>query len=565
MADSLICGKATGVMTESTTLADLDVAPGDTGYEAPHPAETRTSPQAAARTPGDFFDPKDGLLAATLTRVVEDIGPIATSDGAVLHHYTDGVWRGDGERVIRERVAGLLDEQYRMMHASTVVDILRNREPRLNSADLDTRYLNLPNGLLDWRTGDLLKHSPEVRSTTRIPVEWESGAECPEISKWLREVFPEDCLGFVEEVIGYTLYNENPLHKAIMLFGRGRNGKGTFLRLLTTLIGKENISSVSPQALDENRFMGAELYGKLANFAGDVDPRTFKATEMFKKVTGEDWITAERKHGQPFQFISRAVMLAAFNRLPRTADTTEGFFSRWIIVPFTGYFPSGVADTGLMERLTKPDELAGLLVLAVAGLRRLMQRGHFELPGAVEQATTAFRRAADPVRAFLHESTKGEYNGWMPRTELFDAYKRWADDNGYKPMGAATFYERASEAGEDVFGYPLGQKGRHGVRGFAGLAWRTASDTAVREPDEQSSSGHIPWPEVAEVAEVAGSPTSARAYVGGKVDHPATSATPATRAAAPAALNTCTACGEQLDQALIDAGFTTHGEDASAA
>jgi P4 family phage/plasmid primase-like protien len=290
-----------------------------------------------------------------------------------------------------------------MAHASTVVDILRNREPWLHWADVDTCYLNLPNGLLDWRTGQRHGHSPEVRSTVRIPVEWHPGATCPEISKWLAEVFPCECgeslcpcREFIEEVIGYTLLNENPLHKAIMAFGRGRNGKSTFLRLLAALAGAENISSVSPQALDENRFMGAELYGKLANLAGDVDPRTFRATETFKKATGEDFITAERKHAQPFQFKSRALMIAAFNRLPRSADTTEGFFSKWIVVPFTSYFPDTVADKTLISRLTTPQELEGLLVLAVAGLRRLMERGHFELPPSVEKATASFRRAADP-------------------------------------------------------------------------------------------------------------------------------------------------------------------------
>lgn len=551
-------------MTTDITLASLD-----------DPGDGRESPRATAAKPEDFFHPKEGLLAATLTRAVENIGPIATGDGAVLHHYTGGVWRGDGERVIRERVAGLLGEQYRMMHAATAVDILRNREPRLNSAAADTRYLNLPNGLLDWRTGQLSKHSPDVPSTIRIPVEWDPAAGCPEISKWLRQVFPDDLLSFVEEVIGYTLYNENSLHKAIMLFGRGRNGKGTFLRVLTSLIGKENISSVSPQSLDENRFMGAELYGKLANFAGDVDPRTFRATEMFKKVTGEDWVTAERKHGQPFQFISRAVMVAAFNRLPRTADTTEGFFSRWIIVPFTSYFPPGVADPGLTGRLTKPEELAGLLVLAVAGLRRLMERGHFELPAVVEQATAEFRRAADPVRSFLHEKTKGDYDAWMPRTDLFGAYTAWADDNGYKPMGAATFYERAAEAGEDVFGHPLGTKGRKGVRGFAGIAWRSADDDGPGEPDEQSSSGHTAPSKVAGVAEVAGSPTSARAYVGEKVNQLATSATSATPADSPAGTAQipgplCEVCRTPMSPGLAAAGFTIHpncaaADDASAA
>lgn len=52
-------------------------------------------------------------------------------------------------------------------------------------------------------------------------------------------------------------------------------------------------------------------------------------------------MTAEAKYGAPFAFTCRALIVAAFNALPRSADTSEGFFSRWLVVPFTGYFPPG--------------------------------------------------------------------------------------------------------------------------------------------------------------------------------------------------------------------------------
>jgi putative DNA primase/helicase len=180
-----------------------------------------------------------------------------------------------------------------------------------------------------------------------------------------------------------------------MLYGTGRNGKGTFLRLISALLGSANLSSVTPQSLDENRFRAAELHGKLANVAGDVDPRMFKGTELLKQLTGGDRVTAERKHGQPFSFTCRALMLAAFNQLPRTADTTEGFFSRWLVLPFVGYFPAGVADGTREAKLHSPAELQGLLVKAVEGLQRIRSRGCFAEPESVKAATLAFRTHAD--------------------------------------------------------------------------------------------------------------------------------------------------------------------------
>lgn len=451
--------------------------PAGDGRAEPGPEQQHDIPlDDRTPSPDRFFDKTDGLLAIKLTCSVSELGPIASDYTGGLYHYTDGVWHADGERLVRRRVTELLGDRYRMSHASTVVDIFANRPPLFDDATQDTAFLNLPNGLLDWRTGQLHPHDPRVPSIIRLPVEWEPTAACPEIESWIGEVFPADARDFIEEVIGYCLYNDNPFHKAILLFGRGRNGKGTFLRLLQRLIGDRNVSSVTPQSLDENRFRAAELYGKLANLVGDVDPRIFKATEMFKQVTGGDRVTAERKYGQPFTFYCRALLVAAFNALPRSADTSEGFFSRWIVVPFIGYFPPGVANPSREDKMASAAELRGLLVLAMRGLARLMARGQFELPPSVLSETATFRRVADPVRAFLDDYVPTLLVEWVPRTDVYGAYAEWAGQNGYSAMGAAAFYERVEAAAHDLPTHTINARTRSGTRGYLFRALATSTN-----------------------------------------------------------------------------------------
>ncbi|MER7076614.1 DNA primase family protein [Saccharopolyspora kobensis] len=419
-------------------------------------------------SPETFFDRHTGVRIVALAEAVETYGPVATDEAGKLYRYTGGAWRGDGERIVTARVVELVGDRYRRSHTSNVLDVLRSREPKFTDAGLDTRFLNVPNGLLDWRTGRLHPHDPEVPNLARIPVEWHPEATCPAIDAWLREVFPAEAVPFVHEVIGYALFNGNPLHLAILLYGRGRNGKGTFLRLLGDLIGAANLSAVTPQALDEDRFRAAELHGKLANLVGDVDPKVFKATETFKQITGGDAITAERKYGQPFTFTCRALMVAAFNALPRTADTSEGFFSRWLVLPFTAHFPRGTADSSIEARLHAPAELQGLLAHAVAGLQRVMRRGSFDPPATVEAATREFREVADPVRAFLADSTTADRHTWLPRQSLYSEWQRWAEQHGHHTGSAAAFYERVEAAAVEVYGHPLQPAKRRGMRGFTG-------------------------------------------------------------------------------------------------
>lgn len=424
------------------------------------------------KDPARFFDPKHGLKAQSLRVAVERTGKLAVGPGKILYRHTGGLWVPDGEPEIFRRTQRLLGQRYRPSHATNVLSVVANREPLITDDAHDLQYLNLPNGLLDWQEGKLYPHNAHVISTARIPIEWDEDAECPAIEQFFREVFPGDAIELAYEILGYMLYNDNPLHKAILLHGTGRNGKGTFIRLARMLVGHNNISAVTPQALDSSQFSSAQLYGKLANLVGDVDPRIFKSTEQFKQLTGGDYMMAQHKHKDPFVFRCRALMVAAFNSLPRTADTTEGFFSRWVVVPFTAFFPAGVADPTLIGRLTSQRELQGLLRYAVGGLQTVMRRGKFTIPASVDKATEKFRMEADPLRAFVSERVRFHHANdpaFTPRTDVYSAYTAYGVMNGLHQMSAQRFYEQFIMAATEIGNNPVTEVIRQGTRGYKGV------------------------------------------------------------------------------------------------
>jgi P4 family phage/plasmid primase-like protien len=425
------------------------------------------------RDPDRFFDPKHGLKSRSLRASVEKTGKLAVGPGKQIYRHTDGLWVPDGESEIYRRSESLLQQRWRPSHAENVRKIVEHREPFLTDDRQDTDFLNVPNGLLNWRTGELIPHNAGIVSTIRIPIEWNEDAECPDIDEFFGQVFPSDAIELAYEILGYMLFNDNPLHKAILLYGSGRNGKGTFLRLARMLVGHANISAVTPQALDSSQFSSAQLYGKLANLVGDVDPRIFKSTEQFKQLTGGDYMMAQHKHKDPFTFRCRALMVAAFNALPRTADTTEGFFSRWVVIPFTAFFPAGKADPSLIDRLTSQANLQGLLRGAVGGLQQVMRRGGFIMPASVENATRRFRMEADPMRGFIEERIKSHHSNdpvFINRTDVYTAYTVWANVNGFQTMSTQRFYESFVAACVDTLDNPIDSKTRKGIRGFVGIS-----------------------------------------------------------------------------------------------
>lgn len=432
------------------------------------PFDTTSPPPAGTPEGGDpntgkaahasrYFDPKDGLLVATLTQDILDIGPLATGVDDITWSYRDGVWTPD-KNVVRDRAAGLLGERYRRSHGSNAEDVARAHSPLITCEPLSD-IINFRNGLYLWQADQLRSHDPDVRSTVQLSVDWDPTASCPEFDTFLTQVLPEDMIGLAWELIGYLMYSGNPLHRAVMLTGGGRNGKGTFLRVINALLGKSNVTSVSLHDLVNTRFSTASLFGRIANIAGDIDGTYLESTATFKAITGQDLVSAEHKGRDRFDFTPWAVPVFSANKIPGSADVTVGYLSRWVVINFPHDF-TGREDRTLNERLHTKTELAGVAANAMPALRRLMARGEFEMPDSAKAAMDDFTRKVDQVRTWLDECAEIDPdNPFVARTALYADYKAWVARDGYRPVKAGEFYERLEAAG----GWPTVL---HGTRGF---------------------------------------------------------------------------------------------------
>lgn len=252
-------------------------------------------------------------------------------------------------------------------------------------------------------------------------------------------VFPEDAHEFACEVIGYFMMPSNPLKKAFLLRGPTNTGKSTFLSLLKAFLGPRNCAAVPLQYLENERWGGASLFGKLANIVGEMNDKSIETSALFKQIVGNDVIQAEHKNKPAFEYQPFVKMIFSANRPPMTRDQSNAFFERWIIIPFENVYeiqPTAEsvrkADVNLTGKLWHPSELSGLANRAVAGLRRLMERGYFDIPESVAAETDRYKLTADSVLSFLSETReKGEIDkNSQLLSEMYADYKCWCRDSG---------------------------------------------------------------------------------------------------------------------------------------
>jgi P4 family phage/plasmid primase-like protien len=280
---------------------------------------------------------------------------------------------------IRQQVKHLLldqdcPEMWSRALSKEVVEFISLDVPELPQQP-STELINLENGLLRARTCELLAHSHQWLSTTRIPIRFDRNATCPQIDRFIGEIFPQDAIPLAWEILGDLLTPDRSIQRAICLVGEGGNGKSAFLDLAANFVGTENVCHLSLQRLELDRFSGARLYGKLANICPDLPSDRLSSSAIFKSITGCDRITAEFKYRDSFEFTPFARLLFSANRLPPSNDTSQAFFDRWLIVPFPNRFRHTRRETPrsiLQHQLCTRGELSGALNKALEALQRGM-------------------------------------------------------------------------------------------------------------------------------------------------------------------------------------------------
>jgi len=349
-------------------------------------------------------------------------------DTEEVYYYNDGLYRPNGERIISD----LVEKIKRPCTTAYKNEVLSHIQDRTHTErslfDQDPSLLTLENGILDVETMQLNDFNTNYLSLTRLPLVFDKEAKCPNIMKFISEIVKLEDQTKLYEIIGYCLENSYFIHKAFMLVGSGFNGKTTFLDLLIAFLGKENVSNVPLQELEE-RFSMVQLYGKKANIYNDISSKALRETGNFKGLCGQDRMMAEKKFRDPFYFFNTAKLIFSCNTMPKTRDTTDAFFGRWEIIPFINVFDgkNPNTDKNLTEKLTTQEELSGLLNIALKSLADLKKNKDFTNSLYSEDMRIYYQKLSNPVFAFIEDECTLDSESAITKADLYSAFVKYAD------------------------------------------------------------------------------------------------------------------------------------------
>ena len=362
--------------------------------------------------------------------------------------YQEGIYKPNGKSHIAEECRRILEENFTAQLMNEILIKIESDtyiEPEKFFKNNYIEEIPVQNGILNVKTKKLSPFNPKKIFFNKLPIKYNPEADCPNIKKHFMDVLKnKEDYKVMFEVFGFLLYKDYFIEKAVMFVGDGRNGKGKTIDLMKRFLGADNCCSVPLTQLSEGGFRVWDLFGKMANLAGDLSSNALKDTAMLKQTTGRDLIGADRKNKSTVNFVNYAKHIFACNELPRVYDFSRGFWERWVLFEFPYTFVKKevydkltteekkkykIMDAFIIDKLTTEEELSGLLNRAIEGLHNILKQKDFSYSTGVEEIKKFWIRKSDSFTSFAMDHLEEDYNSSLSKPRLRKAFSRYCKEN----------------------------------------------------------------------------------------------------------------------------------------
>lgn len=338
--------------------------------------------------------------------------------------------------------------------------------------DLQRRYLNFCNGILDLENDKKRKHKKKYGFTSFInaPYPFDGKANGKYFLQFVKDVAGEDkqVERLLQEVLGLMISDVRNLKVAVFFYGVPHSGKSLLIEVMREIVGEAFCSSISMHDLNDKHRVAC-LYQKKMNTCAEISDEQIKSLNRFKELTGGDTCIGEAKFKDPFSFRNQALLVFGGNQLPqlKTLDTTNAFFDRMLIVPFLHGKSRKDQDRKLKERLVK--EKSYIVQYAVEGLKRLIKnKGVFSSCDVAERIKAEYIYEQNTFVAFVEACCRLGPEDYTYSCHIEEAYHAYCKRKNVKAVETRMMHRIL----QDTYKLERKKRKKHGENrnGYCGIA-----------------------------------------------------------------------------------------------
>jgi P4 family phage/plasmid primase-like protien len=375
-----------------------------------------------------------------------------------------------------------------MLEAATGLQELWSRSTEF---DQKTFLLNVANGTVDLRTGELLEHDPKNMLTGLSDTKYDPEATAPRwmamVARSVRDAASVDpaLVPYLQKVFGYMLFGDNIEEKVFFAIGAAQCGKSKLGEIIGSVLGGDYAQTAKTElvAKGRNGHHDSETYSLIGKRVVTISETsaTFGLDEnQLKMLTGESTIPVRKLRDAKERQVPRTwTILLASNNNPNVSDWDAAMARRVVKIPFGPTVPTEERDGGLPSYI-KQNEAEGVLAWLVQGAvawyhdwSTAAQSTGLAMPLSVQMSTQAYADESDHIGTFIEEMVDLGEGYSISRSEALNRFTEWAKRNE-KAVNRNQFYARLGELeGVSV----------HRNREFRGLRVRTTSEISSEQQD----------------------------------------------------------------------------------
>jgi putative DNA primase/helicase len=414
-----------------------------------------------------------------------------TSDGAEGHalecakqsarRWTERCTRSSDEnRSARAKDALSLEGGSRIRAAVQLATCDPRFVVKVAQLDRDPWSLNVLNGTLDLRSGQLRPHRRDDLITKIAAVNYVPEAKHPTLMRYLEMVerTTPGMAAFLARCFGAALTGDAETETLFLLQGDGGSGKTTLVEAVAAMLGDYAVKIAFESLCQSKHGRGpgsaspdlVPLRGARLAYASEGDVSARLDAGKVKELTGNEPITARALYQAPMTFLQSWKLWLVSNFDPKADSDDTGIWRRMLKLHF-GVIPETLRDPAVKRALVNdPAARSALLTWALAGCIDWQSRsgGRIGLapPAAVAAATDAYRVKQDTLAEWwadlLADATLSPA-AFTASKDLRYHYERWCDENGAAPVFATRFKAYLEAKG-------LVADRRSSARGWRGIA-----------------------------------------------------------------------------------------------
>lgn len=350
----------------------------------------------------------------------------------------------------------------------------------VDNFDNDPWLLNVENGTINLKTGELNPHNHRNMITKYIPIKYDPDAHSELWEKILLEIFGSpELVAYYQRAKGYSITADQSDQCFFFNYGQqGANGKSTVELTINGCLGNY-ATQVDPQAFMTTRNQKSNINEQISRLvkarlviATELEEGQRLSTSLIKRMTGGEDLWAESKYEHGFHFKPEYKLWLSGNHEPTITDTTNSLWRRVRKIPFNNYFPPERRITNL-DKILIADHAPAILTWLVNGCLEWQKQGLNE-PEEVRIATANYQESQDILHDYITDNCLTvDPQANISVADLYKDYLSWCQETDIDPVGKKKFNARLEEKNYTKY------RGNHNV-----LIWRGIRLLTVNEKNQ---------------------------------------------------------------------------------